>query len=101
MSGDSARRSGQASLRVARITMGEHELAILSVPLRATVELTHAEREIVGRVAAGESDRQIASARGTSPRTVANQLRTLFRRLGVSSRAELLSRIFAAGRPTD
>lgn len=55
--------------------------------------LTAAEREVVALVLSGKTDRAIAKARGTSPRTVANQLRSVFRKLDVSSRCELLHRL--------
>lgn len=35
------------------------------------------------------SNAEIAERRGTSPRTVANQVASLFRKLGVASRSEL------------
>lgn len=44
----------------------------------------------------GHETQSIARARGTSPRTVEKQLETLYRRLGVSSRTELITR-FATG----
>ena len=40
----------------------------------------------------GHDTQSIARARGTSPRTVEKQLETLYRRLGVSSRTELITR---------
>ena len=60
--------------------------------------LTRAEREVVTGVLRGLSDRGIAGARGTSPRTVANQLQSVYRKLGVASRSEL--RLFVAPRST-
>ncbi|RYZ65594.1 MAG: LuxR family transcriptional regulator [Proteobacteria bacterium] len=57
--------------------------------LRALPGLTAAEREVVSEVVAGASNAQIATARGTSSRTVANQLQRIFAKLGVHSRAEL------------
>ncbi len=53
--------------------------------------LTRAERAVVGRVIAGDSNVEIARRRGTSPRTVANQLATIFRKLGTRSRWELIA----------
>lgn len=55
--------------------------------------LTPTERNIVHAALRGMTDRQIASTRGRSPRTVANQLRSIFRKLGVQSRAELAARV--------
>jgi DNA-binding CsgD family transcriptional regulator len=51
--------------------------------------LTRAEREVVEHVVAGRSNAQIAARRGTSVRTVANQLAAIFRKLAVGSRREL------------
>lgn len=57
--------------------------------------LTPAERDVVRGVLAEESNAAIAARRGTSARTVANQLASLFRKLGVGSRAELVHHIVA------
>lgn len=54
-------------------------------------ELTQAEREVLELVLAGLSNAEIGSRRGRSPRTVANQIASLFRRLGVASRLELFA----------
>jgi DNA-binding CsgD family transcriptional regulator len=58
--------------------------------------LTPAERAVVFGVVRGLSNSEIAAERGTSPRTVANQLHAVFAKLGVSSRAELVA--LGAGR---
>jgi DNA-binding CsgD family transcriptional regulator len=55
--------------------------------------LSDAEFEVVRALVEGCSHTEIARGRGTSPRTIANQLATAFRRLGVSSRGELLHRL--------
>jgi DNA-binding NarL/FixJ family response regulator len=55
--------------------------------------LTPAERDIAERVGRGESNAGIAAARGTSPRTVANQLQRIFGKLGVGSRTGLARRL--------
>lgn len=46
----------------------------------------------------GASNAEIAAARGTSRRTVANQIATIFRKLDASSRVDLAARIFGATR---
>jgi DNA-binding CsgD family transcriptional regulator len=53
--------------------------------------LSVAERTVVLDLLDGASRRDIASARGTSPRTVANQMASIFRKFRVSSRVELLA----------
>jgi DNA-binding NarL/FixJ family response regulator len=50
--------------------------------------LTRAEQAIVLEFVAGSSQRVIAGARGTSMRTVANQVASIFRKLNVRSRIE-------------
>lgn len=57
-------------------------------------ELTPAERDIARDVLAGCSTAEIARRRERSPRTIANQLASIYRKLGVSSRAELAVRLF-------
>jgi len=61
-------------------------------PLEPPSGLTDAERGVVRGVIEGRSNREIAVERGTSTRTVANQLQSAFRRLGVSGRGQLLRR---------
>ncbi|MCA9575159.1 MAG: helix-turn-helix transcriptional regulator [Polyangiales bacterium] len=68
-------------------------LLLLAAPAASGLErlLTDAEADIARRVFAGHSDREIAQARGCALRTVANQLRTIYRKLGVVSRFELVA----------
>jgi DNA-binding NarL/FixJ family response regulator len=79
-------------LRVWTIDPGDGVVAVVSAPARPpdAPELTRAERDIVESIARGERNRAIARRRGTSERTVANQIAALFAKLGVVSRAELL-----------
>jgi DNA-binding CsgD family transcriptional regulator len=53
--------------------------------------LTQSERGVVRLVMRGWSNSRIAAARGTSPRTIANQLGAAYRKLGVQSRRELIA----------
>jgi DNA-binding CsgD family transcriptional regulator len=53
--------------------------------------LSGAERTVVLDLLDGASRLDIAFSRGTSPRTVANQMASIFRKLRVSSRVELLA----------
>jgi DNA-binding CsgD family transcriptional regulator len=55
--------------------------------------LSPAEREVVELVLAGLTNVEIASKRERSARTIANQLASIFRKLGVSSRFELTARL--------
>ena len=61
--------------------------------------VTAAERAVLALAAAGLSNAETAARRGVSPRTVANQMASLFRKLGVHSRLELQAWI--AGVHTD
>lgn len=75
------------------------EYALLSFELpEITVPagLSPAEREVVLAVAAGQSNAEIAKARGTSANTVANQLRSIYGKLKVGNRIELI-RLCARG----
>lgn len=61
----------------------------------AVAALTVAEREVVRAVADGHDDDTIATLRGTARSTVRNQLASIFRKLGVGSRVELVARVLA------
>ncbi len=52
-------------------------------------QLANREREVCQLVRRGLTNREIASLLGSSPNTVRNQLSSAFRKLGVSTRAEL------------
>lgn len=85
--------------RVSYLEVGGETLAVLSVPLGSAADLsalTLAERDVAERAAIGASNRAIARARGTSERTVANQLASIFGKLGVGSRAELAAKLRAS-----
>ena len=51
--------------------------------------LTRAEREVAEEVCAGRSNPQVAERLGISRRTVEAHLRSVYRKLGVSSRLAL------------
>lgn len=59
--------------------------------------LTPAERGVLELVLRGLSIAAVARHRGTSPRTVAHQLTSIYQRLGVRSRRELRARLQAGG----
>jgi DNA-binding CsgD family transcriptional regulator len=84
-----------AGLRVYRSVAADgSEYAVLVIP-HAPAEamneavLTDAEREVVAMVLEGLPNEAIAARRRTHPRTVANQLQAIYRKLGVTSRLEL------------
>ncbi|CAG0971926.1 hypothetical protein ARNL5_01756 [Anaerolineae bacterium] len=66
--------------------------ADLQVLLERT-PLTPRERDVVGRLLAGASTRQIASSTGLTVATVNTYLKRIFAKLGVHSRVELLARV--------
>jgi DNA-binding NarL/FixJ family response regulator len=55
--------------------------------------LTPAERAVVELTVRGLSNAAIARKRCSSPRTVANQLAAIYKKLGVGSRRELRARV--------
>jgi len=85
---------GGLRARTFRFASGDY--LVLSYALGACqtpAGLTVAERAVVEAVAAGASNAEIARLRGTSARTVANQLASVFRKLGVHTRHELVLRV--------
>jgi DNA-binding NarL/FixJ family response regulator len=83
-------------VEVELLEIGGERLAILTFPSERTPEgLSPAELEILRLLRKGMSNAEIARARATSVRTVANQVASLLRRFGVASRHELLIAIAA------
>jgi DNA-binding CsgD family transcriptional regulator len=75
-----------------RLSVAGCELAIISEPILPPAVrgwLTAAERAICEQLLRGDSQRAIAERRGTSVRTVANQVSRIFEKLGVHTCAEL------------
>jgi DNA-binding CsgD family transcriptional regulator len=54
--------------------------------------LTVAETAVLERLGSGSSNSQIAAALGVSPKTVANHLSSVYRKLGVATRTEAVHR---------
>jgi DNA-binding NarL/FixJ family response regulator len=72
------------------------DLALIELDLlepRIPEELSEAERDIALRVFEGATNQQIARARGVNVKTVGKQLEAIYRKLGVSCRAELVLRL--------
>ena len=61
----------------------------LSVPLR---KLPPRTRQVLDQLLQGKSEKEVAKSLGLSVHTVHVHVKTLYKRLGVSSRGELLSR---------
>lgn len=89
----SPRRPGanRSEIEIFDVKVGDDELVVMSLPsaAEAIAGLTSAEHAVARDAIAGHSNAEIARRRGSSPRTVANQLAAIYRKLGVGSRAEL------------
>lgn len=89
-----SKRSDRAPrVDVFEVCVGDGEpLVVLSLPVGDEIlaGLTEAERAVARDAISGLSNAAIARRRGSSPRTVANQLAAIYRKLGVTSRAELV-----------
>jgi DNA-binding CsgD family transcriptional regulator len=84
-----------AKLEAYTFEVARDEYAIFTFPIpeiEPLPELSAAEREIVHALVEGQSNKEIAERRGTSHHTVANQLRSIYVKLGVSGRVELIRR---------
>ena len=92
--------SKRGGVHVFRVAIRGEEVLVVSLPSARLElsELTPAERAVATDAALGLSNLQIAKRRQRSHRTVANQLASAFRKLGVSSRADLVAR-FARDQP--
>jgi DNA-binding NarL/FixJ family response regulator len=97
----SARAAAEPALMLARCSTlagpDASELRVISRPrpdLALTPVLPAAEMAVIRSLVEGRSYREIARERGTSTRTVANQISAVFRRLRVSGRNELVQRLF-------
>jgi DNA-binding CsgD family transcriptional regulator len=77
-----------------RLGAANGEYAVISYPLRRPgqlAKLTAAELAVSEGVLEGLSMRQLAQRRQVSERTIGNQLASIYRKLGVASRHELLA----------
>ena len=83
------------------VEVAGEELLVIRVPLKRAAldgDLSAAEREVAALALSGLTNSEIGRRRGTSERTVANQMATIFRKLGVRSRAELARTVLVKGR---
>ena len=69
--------------RIRRVRRNGQELALISYAIVVPPhgELTKAEDEVARLVARGMSNKEIATARATKERTVANQLKSIFQEI--------------------
>lgn len=93
-------RDAQARVRPICLESGDVRLRVAggapAMPVDA--RLTPAEDQVLSLLLEGHSNAFIASARGASKKTIANQIYALFRKLGVRSRQELVANIASDGR---
>ena len=87
-------------LEAAPFDFAGDEFLLLSFPADRSdfSNLTAAEREIAAELLRGKSYRQVARLRGSKYGTVANQTRSIFRKLQVRSRSELARAASTKGR---
>jgi DNA-binding CsgD family transcriptional regulator len=81
-------------LELSFVCIDGEELAVLSHPLDEPLPLdglTEAEQQVTADVVEGLSNEQIAQRRGTAAGTVAKQVASIFRKLGVGSRRQLVA----------
>lgn len=86
------RGSAAAQLAASPIDAVDERYVLLSWSMSPPANwdlLTGAELQVAAALVEGASNRQIATSRGSSVRTVANQVASIFRKLGVRSRGEL------------
>ncbi len=78
-------------LEATTLDLGGEEFLLLTFPVdsRDFSQLTSAEQEVASELLSGRSYQDIARLRGTTYGTVANQVRSIFRKLEVRSRTEL------------
>lgn len=92
-----ARRTG--GVETLRVEIAGEQYLLIGIPQeerRPDWAVTPAERVLIEGILAGRSNRELADQRGTALRTIANQLQTLYRKLGVTSRAELRALLMCA-----
>ena len=78
---------------------GEHYVVLShpSLPQTALLGLSDVESTIARAVAAGQTNEEVATGRGRSVFTVQNQLARIYKKLGISSRAELAALLARRG----
>jgi DNA-binding CsgD family transcriptional regulator len=82
--------------RLTRITANHDKYWLVSVErpdLQFPVPLSEAEAAVVRQLVSGHTHAEISEQRATSPRTVANQLASAFKKFGVSGRGAILQRL--------
>lgn len=84
--------SPPSDLSAVHFRIDDDHYAVFSFPTVASElpgSLSPCERDVLRAVLRGDSNREIGERRGTSERTVANQVQAIFKKLRVHSRCEL------------
>jgi DNA-binding NarL/FixJ family response regulator len=92
-----SKSDGMLAGTLSRLAVGERELRVVALPRpdrRLFKVLPPAELAVIRLLVEGYCYEEMARIRGTATRTVANQITAVFRRMRVSGRSELLSRLF-------
>ena len=87
---------GVHGIRLCEISLADETFSIISMPAcdnSTALQLTPGERDIVVRILLGQSNQEIANARGSQLSTVSNQVYSIFDKLGVESRTQLAERM--------
>jgi DNA-binding NarL/FixJ family response regulator len=88
----SSAESAIGDVRIVRMRIGGSEVVVVRAPVadrHHLSDLTEAEQNVLERLLAGETNAQIAAARGTTTGTVCNQVASVFKKIGARSRSEL------------
>lgn len=88
----------QITAALSFLSREEAQLRVFSAPrpeLQLSRALPPAELAVIRSLIEGASYEEIALGRGTSTRTIANQITAVFRRMKVSGRSELMLRLFS------
>src|SRR5262249_20670941 len=101
---DLMRLGAAASSTAQRAAVGDAELGVLRVDKNGAPwehpALTEAEADVARLVIEGLSNAEIAERRGSAERTVANQVASIYEKLGVGSRPEFVVSLLHARKPT-
>ncbi len=91
--------SGEAHFgpKIARRLMSFFSAPKPAAPSEALPELTAREREVLGLIARGRNNQEIASQLYLSPKTVRNHISNIFTKLQVADRAQAIVRARQAG----
>lgn len=73
-------------------------LFVHAPPVPRAEGLTAAEEEVLALLLDGYDTATISERRGTSPRTTANQVASIYKKLEVGSRAELAAKLLGSAR---